>query len=386
MPPGAVQDQRPVHHQLCVGAGGRSWVVRGDEVVTLENSDSGFKEVMGHGFTFRLLPSFAMQKERVGITTALLMKHESQLLALVSDVSNCIIQADIATGKVVRIWTPKKSAESVNLEWRTMATDTPAAQLDNRDTFVCLGSDSVSRWDLRAPPGLAQKLSNTGFRKYAPSSKPQFSCMATAGDGSMVIGSASGIVHMYAPEPLRQWSIANTEFSAGAPVTDLDITYDGHWVLATTDHYLVIAPTQFRTPSGRRNGFQYTVQMHMEASAVRLVLGNTDAVTVHGAVNEHVRPFRGGRFDWVTDSESKERRLAASCGEFVASWSWRRIKLAMKEGARRIPNHQLVQQSIGAAEVSDAAFMHQAFSPTRGGSQMGVLTPRSIFNVSFPDD
>ena len=40
---------------------------------------------------------------------------------------------------------------------------------------------SVSRWDLRAPPGLAQKLTNTGFRKYAASSQPQFTCMATAG-------------------------------------------------------------------------------------------------------------------------------------------------------------------------------------------------------------
>lgn len=65
----------------------------------------------------------------------------------------------------------------------------------------------------------------------------------------MVIGAASGSVHLYAPEPLRQWSIANTEFNAGAAVTNLDITYDGHWVLATTDHYLVIAPTQFRVGS-----------------------------------------------------------------------------------------------------------------------------------------
>ena len=70
--------------------------------------------------------------------------------------------------------------------------------------------------------------------------------VAHAGDGSMVIGAASGSVHLYAPEPLRQWSIANTEFNAGAAVTHLDITYDGHWVLATTDHFLVIAPTQFR--------------------------------------------------------------------------------------------------------------------------------------------
>lgn len=62
----------------------------------------------------------------------------------------------------------------------------------------------------------------------------------------MVIGSESGSVHLYAAEPLRQWTIATTDFNVGAPITHLDITFDGHWVLATTDHYLVIAPTQFR--------------------------------------------------------------------------------------------------------------------------------------------
>ena len=62
----------------------------------------------------------------------------------------------------------------------------------------------------------------------------------------MVVGSASGNLHLYAAEPLRQWTIATTDFPIGAPVTALDITYDGHWVLATTDNFIVVAPTQFR--------------------------------------------------------------------------------------------------------------------------------------------
>ena len=40
---------------------------------------------------------------------------------------------------------------------------------------------SISRWDLRAPPGLAQKLTNTGFRKFPSTADPAFSCIATAG-------------------------------------------------------------------------------------------------------------------------------------------------------------------------------------------------------------
>ena len=93
----------------------------------------------GPSYNFRLMPSVAAQNGPVSISKALLMKHESQLLALAAEGSNCIIQADIETGKIVRIWTPKKS--SVPLGMDTLANETPAAQLDNRDTFMCLGQD-----------------------------------------------------------------------------------------------------------------------------------------------------------------------------------------------------------------------------------------------------
>ena len=85
------------------------------------------------------MPTFAAKNGPVSLRKALLMKQESQLLALAAEVSNCIIQADIETTKVVRIWTPKKS--SVPLGMDTLENETPAAQLDNRDTFMCLGQD-----------------------------------------------------------------------------------------------------------------------------------------------------------------------------------------------------------------------------------------------------
>ena len=83
-----------------------------------------------------------------------------------------------------------------------------------------------------------------------------------------------------------------------------------------------------QTACGRRNGFEYTVQMHMEASAMRLVLGTNDAATVNGVINEHVQPFRKGRFDWITEPGSKERRVAVACGEYTASWSWRYVAVS----------------------------------------------------------
>ena len=49
------------------------------------------------------------------------------------------MQADLATGKVVRVWTPRRDPVPLSLE--VIANETPAAQTDNRDTFLALGED-----------------------------------------------------------------------------------------------------------------------------------------------------------------------------------------------------------------------------------------------------
>ena len=64
----------------------------------------------------------------------------------------------------------------------------------------------------------------------------------------------------------------------------------------------------------------------------------------------------------------------------------RLVKQAMKQGIRRMPNHQLVQQSEYAADVLDAAFMHPSFTPEGQGSQMGILTAEDIFNIRFEEE
>ena len=111
---------------------------------------------------FRLLPPFAEKQHPVGIRQvnlaldrhtgeccvfrdvavplqALLTKNEGQLLAVSRDVANCLIQADLEAGQVTRVWTPKRL--SVPLSLTMLCNETPAAQLDNRDTFLALGPD-----------------------------------------------------------------------------------------------------------------------------------------------------------------------------------------------------------------------------------------------------
>lgn len=69
-----------------------------------------------------------------------------------------------------------------------------------------------------------------------------FQCLATTGDGCVAIGSRDGKVRLYSPTSLQRAVTAVS--SLGATITAIDVTYDGHYVLATTDRYLMVIPTK----------------------------------------------------------------------------------------------------------------------------------------------
>ena len=67
-----------------------------------------------------------------------------------------------------------------------------------------------------------------------------------AGDGYVVIGSEDGQVRMFS-ETDKALSRAKTSIPGlGAPITSVDVTYDGKWVLATTKSYLMVIKTSYR--------------------------------------------------------------------------------------------------------------------------------------------
>ncbi len=56
-------------------------------------------------------------------------------------------------------------------------------------------------------------------------SNPRFKCIATSGDGHVVVGSDDGRVRLYTNEKLTQ---AKTSIPGlGLPITSVDVTYDG---------------------------------------------------------------------------------------------------------------------------------------------------------------
>ena len=66
-----------------------------------------------------------------------------------------------------------------------------------------------------------------------------------AGEGCIAVGSQDGQVRMYNDKNVG--TIAKTAIPGlGLPITAIDATYDGKWVLATTDRYLMVVNASFK--------------------------------------------------------------------------------------------------------------------------------------------
>ncbi|KAF2294783.1 hypothetical protein GH714_017781 [Hevea brasiliensis] len=113
----------------------------------------------------------------------------------------------------------------------------------------------------------------------------------TKGDGSIVVGSLDGKIRLYSRTSMRQ---AKTAFPGlGSPITHVDVTYDGKWVLGTTDTYLILICTLFTDKDGKtKTGF--SGRMGNKIPAPRLLKLTPLDSHLAGANNK----FHGGHFSW----------------------------------------------------------------------------------------
>ena len=135
-----------------------------------------------------------------------------------------------------------------------------------------------------------------------------FSCMASTGEGHIAVGAADGSIRLYTDRSLTR---AKTMFPGlGSPITAMDVSYDGKWILATTATYLIVVTTAFRDKGGAvTTGFHAPMGSNMTAPRL-LQLLPVDVKRTGG------KPLTKGRFTWVTEQGVQERWIVASVGNY----------------------------------------------------------------------
>ncbi|EFJ44461.1 hypothetical protein VOLCADRAFT_82851 [Volvox carteri f. nagariensis] len=366
---------------IVMGAGENNYLLRGCKFDVLRNLEGGGVEDKGLSTRKTRGTAAAVEVETTGAAftpSRVLLTHGERRMNLLTPENRSILHhADIEVGKIVTTYNFQK--DSVDVPIMDIASDYKAAQMEDHSQFLGLDQNRICRWDLREKRGVVQStpvLDYVAGKDYSRGTN--FTCMATSGDGFVAVGSRDGRIRLYNSRVLTQ---AKTSIPGlGAPITAIDVTYDGKWVLATADRYLMLVKTTYVNDKGKdANAFES--RMGGRGAVPRLLrLKPEDAIKtqVNGA------KFTKGKFTWITEGGQSERWIVAGCGRFSVVWNFSKIRTTSTQslGYGGLPTCMDYYLRAKEEEVVDVQFVHQKYMRDVDQAAMVVATPHSLFNLA----
>ncbi|KAJ4880694.1 hypothetical protein Rs2_37749 [Raphanus sativus] len=368
-------------HSLALGALDNSFLVGSNGIQVFKNMREG---IQGKGVCVNFEGSYGGVHSEP--RKALLMRAETNML-LMSPMSQNrgVHQLDIETGKVISEW--KFEKDGVDISMSDITNDGKGAQLDpSASTFLGLDNNRLCRWDMRDRYGMVQDLASANAPVLSWQQGHQFSrgtnfqCFATTGDGSIVVGSLDGKIRLYSSNTMRQ---AKTAFPGlGAPVTHVDATYDGKWIVGTTDTYLIVICTLFTDKAGKtKTGFEG--RMGNKIAAPRLLKLRPLDAHLAGSNNK----FRNAQFSWVTEDGKQERHVVATVGKFSVIWNFQQVKNGShecyheQEGLKKCYCYKIVLRN---ESIVDSRFMNDNFAVSGSPeAPLVIATPMKVSSFSL---
>ncbi|KAK7410033.1 hypothetical protein VNO78_00507 [Psophocarpus tetragonolobus] len=372
---------------LALGALDNSFLVNDDGIQVVKNFAHG---IHGKGAFVKFSDGYQNGSSYSTPKKTLLMKAETNML-LMSPMgggklhSTGVHQLDIETGKMVSEWVFGKDGTEITM--RDITNDSKGSQLDpSGSTFLGLDDNRLCRWDMRDRNGMVQNLaeSNNPVLNWAQghqfSRGTNFQCFATTGDGSIVVGSLDGKIRLYSVNTMRQ---AKTAFPGlGSPVTHVDVTFDGKWIVGTTDTYLILICSLFTDKDGRtKTGF--SGRMGNRIAAPRLLKLTPLDSHLAGANNK----FRNAQFSWVTENGKQERHIVATVGKFSVIWNFQQVKDGSHECYRNqqgLKSCYCYKIVLRDDSIIDSRFMHDKFAVTDSPeAPLVIATPMKVSSFSL---
>ncbi|GMH13414.1 hypothetical protein Nepgr_015255 [Nepenthes gracilis] len=370
---------------LALGALDNSFLVGSDSVQAVKNFKHG---IHGKGVCVKFDSGSSLKNAT--LKKGMLMRGETNMLLMNPSEEGKphamgIHQLDIEMGKVVTEWKFEKDGADITM--RDITNDTKGSQLDpSESTFLGLDDNRLCRWDMRDPRGVVQNIATARSpvlhweQGHQFSRGTNFQCFATTGDGSIVVGSLDGKIRLYSRTSMRQ---AKTAFPGlGSPITHVDVTYDGKWVLGTTRSYLILICTLFTDSDGKtKTGF--SSRMGNRIPAPRLLKLTPVDSHMAGADNK----FHHGQFSWVTENGKQERHIVATVGKFSVIWDFLLVKNSSHECYRNqsgLKSCYCYKIVLKDESIVNSRFMHEKFAVSNSPeAPLVVATPKKVTSFSM---
>mmetsp|Transcript_10168 Transcript_10168/g.25514 ORF Transcript_10168/g.25514 Transcript_10168/m.25514 type:complete len:694 (-) Transcript_10168:128-2209(-) len=288
-----------INDQLAVAfKNDRSFITRGTKMGVFKASEKGMD--------FQTAVDFKDKKGRL-FHPSQMMLHEEDRRLLLRDPNDetKIMLMDLERGEVVEEYGGSSSAFTTPV--KSIGRTTKYANMTGERTFTGLSDRKLMHFDPRDPNVVVNQ------KEYAASSRVGLSQFTATGAGHYAVAGRNGDIRLFD-------QIGKNAKSAlpglGDDILGLDVTDDGHYVLATTATYLLLIDTHVKGEV--KDGFSKSITKQ-RAPPKKLQLRPQD-LAKHRITSVSFTPahFNAG--------SSLEKAIVTSTGPFIITWNLRKVK------------------------------------------------------------
>ena len=233
---------------------------------------------------------------------------DTQLLFLDSDNKKNVYNMDLETGRIVEEW----KADDVDII--NLAPRQKYAQVSNEQLVVGVNSSGVFSIDPRL--NTQNKIAESMFY----STKVDLTSAATTGTGLTATASGTGDIRLCSK---IQKNYCKTLLPGiGAPVSHIEVTEDGEWLLATSKKCLILF--NLRIIGGKdAGGLGFEKRMgQFKPTPLVLKISAADMMKY----NIQSTDFTPARFNTGTVANSTEEYIITSTGDLIITWDFKKVK------------------------------------------------------------
>ena len=195
------------------------------------------------------------------------------------------------------------------------------SQMTGEQTFIGLSDNALYRVDPRLT---GNKLVDSNLKQYA--GKTAFSNVATTEKGYLAVASEKGEIKMFDRLGIR----AKTAMPAlGEAIIGLDVSADGHWILATCPTYLLLIDAMQKEGKNEgRLGFEASFGKDSKPQPRRLGLSPQHVAQFR---HETQMPLRFTPAHFNAGENDKETSIITATGPFIITWNMKRVLAGRKD-------------------------------------------------------